>query len=310
MYRLASGDSQGRMFEMSTGATVPHLNMADIRTFQLPPLPSMSMQRRIAAVLSAFDELIEINKRRIELLEDLARSLYREWFVHFRFPGREEVKLVDSELGPIPEGWEVASLAELVTTQYGFTASAATYNVGPRFLRGMDVNKRSYVDWSQVPYCEIDDGQLEKFRLELGDVCVVRMADPGKVGIVETAVEAVFASYLVRLRSIEPRLPPYQLFYHLDSAKYQDWIGGSSTGSTRKSASASVLTEPQVAVPALEVATRFESLVARLRGQLSGVVEHSACLAATRDLLLPRLVTGRLDISDVDLGVLTPTEAG
>ena len=64
-------------------------------------------QRRIAAVLSAFDELIEINERRIELLEDLARSLYREWFVHFRFPGHEDVELVDSELGPIPEGWQV-----------------------------------------------------------------------------------------------------------------------------------------------------------------------------------------------------------
>jgi len=113
MYRLAAGDLQSRMAEMSTGSTVLHLNMADIRTFPVPQLPSMSTQRRIAAVLSAFDELIEINERRIELLEDLARSLYREWFVHFRFPGHEDVDLVDSELGPIPAGWDVVPASDV-----------------------------------------------------------------------------------------------------------------------------------------------------------------------------------------------------
>jgi len=291
----------------STASAVPGVNRNHLHKLPVRR-PEATTQRRIAAVLAAFDELIEINERRIELLEDLARSLYREWFVHFRFPGHEDVELVDSELGPIPEGWEVVSLAEVVTTQYGFTASAAMDEVGPRFLRGMDINKRSYVDWSQVPYCEMDDGQLEKFRLEVGDVCVIRMADPGKVGIVESPVEAVFASYLVRLRSVEPRLPPYLLFHFLDSAEYRGWIDGSSTGSTRKSASAKVLTEPRVVIPPREVAARFESLVVSLRGQLTGLVEHSARLAATRDLLLPRLVTGRLDISDIDLGILTPVE--
>lgn len=289
----------------SAGAAQQNLNANIIKSFPLIA-PGIATQRRIAAILSAFDELIEINERRIQLLEALARSLYREWFGHFRFPGHEDVEIVDSELGPIPTGWEVVSLAELVTTQYGFTASATTDNVGPQFLRGMDINKRSYIDWSQVPRCVIDGEQLEAFRLQVGDICVIRMADPGKVGIVETAIDGVFASYLVRLRSAEPRLPPYLLFHFLDSATYQDLIRGSSTGSTRKSASAGVLTEPLVALPTLEVATQFELLVGALRAQLTGLVEHSACLTATRDLLLPRLVTGRLDISDIDLGILTP----
>ncbi len=129
MYRLASGDLQARMAEMSTGSTVPHLNMADIRTFPMPPLPPLSAQRRIAAVLSAFDDLIEINERRIELLEHLARSLYREWFVHFRFPGHEDVELVDSELGSIPEGWEVASLGATAQWFSGGTPSTSSFGV-------------------------------------------------------------------------------------------------------------------------------------------------------------------------------------
>ena len=87
------------------GAAQPNANAKLLGSFPVP-FPEMALQRRIAAVLSAFDEIIEINERRIELLEDLARSLYREWFVHFRFPGRKAVKMVESELGRIPRGWE------------------------------------------------------------------------------------------------------------------------------------------------------------------------------------------------------------
>jgi type I restriction enzyme S subunit len=262
-------------------------------------------QRRIAAVLSSFDELIEINERRIELLEDLARSLYREWFVHFRFPGHKDVEFVDSELGPIPEGWEARHLSDVVTTQYGLTTSASKKTVGPKLLRGMDINKRSFVNWEEVPFCSAEEDDVEKFGVDVGDVVVVRMADPGKVGIVERPVEAVFASYLVRFRSVNPSVPPYLLFHFLDSPRYQAWIGGSSTGSTRKSASAAVLTEPVMAIPPSDIATRFESTVGLLRSALTSLVEQSAALRRTRDLLLPRLVSGKLDISDIDLGVLT-----
>jgi type I restriction enzyme S subunit len=292
-----------------SGAAQPKLTQANLLQLTLP-CPDFSTQQRLGAFISAFDELIQINQRRIELLEDLARSLYREWFVRFRFPGHEDVELVDSELGPIPAGWEVKQLGAFVTTQYGFTASASDEAIGPQFLRGMDINKRSFIDWSSVPFCEIDEKRVAKFRLEMGDICVIRMADPGKVGIVESPVHAVFASYLVRLRSSEPRFPPYLLFHYLDSEAYQSWVSGSSTGSTRKSASAAVLTEPRVAIPPVQIAAEFEQRVREIRDQLVCLVEQSATLAATRDLLLPRLVTGRLDISDVDLGNLLWSEAG
>ena len=70
---------------------------------RVPPLPT---QRKIASILSAYDDLIENNTRRIAILEEMAQAIYREWFVNFRFPGHENVKLVDSPLGQIPEGWE------------------------------------------------------------------------------------------------------------------------------------------------------------------------------------------------------------
>jgi len=102
---------------VANGATVPHLNMEDIRALPLPDLPPLQTQNKIGATLSAFDDLIENNRRRIEVLEEMARLLYREWFVHFRFPGHGDVEMVDSDLGPIPEGWGHTCLADEVTLE-------------------------------------------------------------------------------------------------------------------------------------------------------------------------------------------------
>ncbi|MBK7995296.1 MAG: restriction endonuclease subunit S [Blastocatellia bacterium] len=82
----------------------------------VPPLPT---QRRIAAILSAYDELIENNSRRIKILEEMARMIYQEWFVKFRFPGHEQAKFVESPLGMIPAGWEVKNLEKLFLLNYG-----------------------------------------------------------------------------------------------------------------------------------------------------------------------------------------------
>ena len=113
-------------------------------------------QKKIGSILSVYDELIKNNNRRIEILEEIAEIIYKEWFVHFRFPSHEKVKMIDSELGKIPEGWEIKKLSKIVDTQYGYTESASDKIVGPKFLRGKDINKNSYINWSSVPYCKIE----------------------------------------------------------------------------------------------------------------------------------------------------------
>ena len=95
-----------------TGVAVPHISSKQIQDyhFRLPPIET---QRKIAAILSAYDDLIENNTRRLKILEEMARALYREWFVHFRFPGHEKVRMVDSPLGEIPEGWEAITVRDI-----------------------------------------------------------------------------------------------------------------------------------------------------------------------------------------------------
>ena len=105
------------------GAATPILNKTAFSQIELP-IPPLPVQRKIAAVLAAYDELIENNLRRIEILEEMAQAVYREWFVNFRFPGHEDIALVDSLLGPIPEGWELVSLDALADASRGLVMVA------------------------------------------------------------------------------------------------------------------------------------------------------------------------------------------
>jgi type I restriction enzyme, S subunit len=102
------------MNQCSHGATMSSLNQGILERIELP-MPSLSVQRRIAGILSAYDDLIENCQRRIKILESMARSLYREWFVNFRFPGHENIPLVPSPVGDIPQGWEVKPVKDILS---------------------------------------------------------------------------------------------------------------------------------------------------------------------------------------------------
>ena len=109
-YYLLSHETQDRLLAKAAGATVLHLNVADIRALEVPSLPSLEDQKRAASVLTAYDNLIAANQRRIQLLEESARLLYREWFVKLRFPGHETVPVTDG----VPEGWELKPVSWLI----------------------------------------------------------------------------------------------------------------------------------------------------------------------------------------------------
>ena len=288
------------LISLGTGTTFLEVTKATLLDVEIP-LPPLPTQRKIAAVLSAYDDLIENNTRRIKILEDMAQTLYQEWFVHFRFPGHENVAMVESPLGPISQGWEVKRLADLVETQYGYTESASEDEVGPKFVRGKDINKTSYIDWSTVPFCPIESTEHAKYKLNVNDILVIRMADPGKVAIVEKEIDAVFASYLIRLKFKSKLLSPYYLFYALLDERYQGYIHGVSTGTTRKSASAGVITGYHLVIPSEEVRKRFEGVINSLRRSLNSLLEKNVNLRQTRDLLLPKLISGEIDVSELDI---------
>lgn len=284
------------------GAAQQNLNQGLIKEFQIP-IQSLDIQQIIGSILTNYDDLIENNARRIQILEEITQRIYREWFVHYRFPGHEDVRMVDSgtEFGEIPEGWEITPLSKLVDTQYGYTESAQEKPVGPKYLRGMDINKSSYIDWNLVPYCPIPSDLVDRYRLKKGDIVVIRMADPGKVGIVEKEINGIFASYLVRLSIKSDKILPYYLFYFLLDSKYQGYISGASTGTTRKSASAGVLTGIDIVCPPKDIVYLFDTHIQEIRSLLNNLIDQNKNLLITRDILIPKLISGELDVSDLDI---------
>src|SRR3989338_3374080 len=263
----------------SGGTTYESINKDALRDLQFLVPENSTTRQQIAGVLSTYDNLIENNTKRIKILEEIAQAIYKEWFEK-----NSKIKMQN------------AKLSEVVIPQYGYTESAQNQPVGPKYLRGMDINKTSYIDWSTVPYCEISNEDKKKYELEKGDIVVIRMADPGKIGIVEQDIDAVFASYLIRLKIIDDRISPYYLFYFLISDQYQNYIQGASGGTTRKSASAGVVTGTDIIIPPKELVGKFDEKISLLRAELNNLLVQNSKLRQARDLLLPKLVGGEIEV--------------
>jgi len=163
---------------MNLGSTVDRIPIISFPKFEiyLPPLPT---QRKIAAILSAYDDLIENNTRRIKILEEMAQALYREWFVKLRFPGHEKVKMVESELGMVPEGWEVKCLSDVCNIVMGQSPKSEFYNdigEGLPFHQGVtDFGDRFPTDRK---YCTV----MNRIA-EAGDILFSVRAPVGRINI-------------------------------------------------------------------------------------------------------------------------------
>ena len=245
-------------------------------------------------------------------LEQIARALFRSWFVDFEpvrakqaqrwSPGQSlpglpaqlrqlfPDQLEPSPQGPIPQGWQVATLGEIChKPQYGYTASAQDEPVGPQFLRIKDINKTSWIDWTTVPYCPIADEDIAKYQLEKGDIVIARMADPGHGALIEENRSAVFASYLIRFRPLDQVADRF-LQYWLRSDAYWGLVAGRRTGTTRANLNAKTIAGFPLILPPREVLISFRELITSLR---SSVVENSAqshTLESLRDRLLRQLI--------------------
>lgn len=255
--------------------------------------PEPDAQERIADVLSAYDDLIENNRRRMALLEESARLLYREWFVRLRFPGHEHTPIVNG----LPEGWERKPLAELCESiDYGYTASAEAGDVGPKFLRITDIVP-DVIDWSTVPHCRIEEDRFKKFRLIEGDIVIARTG--ATVGyakrINKRNPDAVFASYLVRLR-LNSDVDSVMAGIFLESEDYKKYVQSRVGGAAQPNANARILSAVDMVVPTPRIQRAFREIVEPLLDQRETLQEQNQRLKAARDLLLPRLMSGEITV--------------
>jgi type I restriction enzyme S subunit len=274
------------------GSATPIISKSKFEEVELL-VPELPIQRRIANILSTYDDLIENNRRRMELLEETARQIYREWFVRLRFPGREHTRIING----VPEGWERKTLAQLCESiDYGYTASAEQEEVGPKFLRITDIVP-SFIDWSLVPYCQIEDDKLSKFRLNEGDIVIARTG--ATVGyakrIHKRHPDAVFASYLVRLRR-KQEIDNLIVGIFAESEDYKDYVKSRVGGAAQPNANAKVLAGAEILVPPMTLQRTFCEFVEPLIDQRELLQFQNEKLRAARDLLLPRLMSGEIAV--------------
>jgi len=285
---------------IATGVAVPHISSNQIQNYELV-LPSLSEQRRICAVLEPLDALVVNNRRRIELLEETARLLYREWFVNFRYPGHEGMPLADSEIGPIPEGWRVTSLDQ--------RACLSRSSITPGDYPGEMFDHFSLPAFDEKSEPEVESGESiksNKYLIE-GECVLWSKLNPRFPRVWWTAPligerrPVASTEFLVLAENGGWRLPfiysvvGSELFSLTMAAR----ANGTST-SHQRVAPSDVMTYP-ILDPEDSIQERFSELVEPVLQLKSDLIIQNRSLAQIRDLLLPRLVSGDLDVSDLEL---------
>jgi type I restriction enzyme S subunit len=302
---------------------VPHTNLKILREtpILLPPLPE---QRRIAQLLGAIDDKIELNRRMSETLEAIARALFRSWFVDFdpvrakaegRDPGLPPNlgdlfpdATVESPLGRVPRGWPVVPLGDLVEVARGLSYSGAGLDEGGapmlnlNSIRGGGGYKHEGLKRYAGSYDErhttqpgdviVANTDLTQNRLVIGYSAVVPDFDDAAV---------IYSHHLYRLR---PRPSSYltgeYLCHLLNAGRMHQIVSGYANGTTVEMLPRDALSRPLIAVPPRELAATFDRFASDARESCAARRRESATLGALRDTLLPKLISGELRVGDAD----------
>lgn len=272
-YSMLSESARAQVRATATGATVRHTAPERLYRVRIG-FPDLRVQQSVGEFLGTLDGLIENNQRRMQVLEEMARMIYREWFVKFRYPGHDSVPLVDSALGPIPEGWDVKALGEVIELKYGKALTSGQRKGGDVAV----VGSSGIVGWHDT---QLIDGP---------SIVVGRKGNVGSVVWLDGKSWPIDTTYYVGTR-----LP---LRFVAEQLRGIEFVNSHAAvpGLSREAAySKSFL------VPTEEVLDRFQAVADALGTQCAVIEAESEKVRAMRDLLLPKLVTGQIDVATLDL---------
>jgi type I restriction enzyme S subunit len=282
---------------------MPNINTEILRSvpIRFPPLP---IQRRIAGILSAYDELIENSQRRIKILESMARALYREWFVHFRFPGHESVPRVPSPLGDIPQGWEVKPLRE-ITSKIGSGATPrggkeAYKTEGLRLIRSLNIYDYSF-QFDDLAF--IDEQQaagLANVVVEEKDILLnITGASVARCALVPSyLLPARVNQHVAIVRADPSKASPFYVLDAINSDnRKSQLLALAQGGATREALTKETIGNFEIVVPPRPLMERYDTIASGIHRQREVLLRQTQTLRRTRDLLLPRLLSGQVELA-------------
>lgn len=279
----------------SIGAATQYLTKSILDNFKVS-LPDIGQQNEIVAILSAYDDLIENNKRRIELLEESARQLYKEWFVRFRFPGHEHVKIIDG----VPEGWTAGCVGDIAKVFSGYAFKSKDWlEEGNPVIKIKNITSNNTVDVSD---CQcVDDNVAEKaakFKLSAGDMLIAMTgATVGKVGLMPISERTFYLNQRVGkfeskiCRDVTPLLLSF-----FNSEKAQSSVLNLAGGAAQPNISAKQIESIELPIPPETLLNTFLDETENLFKLRLNLVDQIFRLTQARDLLLPKLMNGEIAV--------------
>lgn len=271
-------------------AAVPGLNrnLAEKLKISCPDLPT---QERIADILSAYDDLIEANNRRIELLEQAAQELYKEWFIRFRFPGHEKAKFENG----LPEGWSVQRLSAYGRIETGKTPSMEkreNYGNDVMFIKTPDMHGNTFVIKSEEMLSECGHLTQPKKLLPPNSIMVTCI---GSGGIVAINAEEAHTNQQINSIVLNDSTKLEWLYFTCKSLKSTIELFG-ATGTTMTNLSKGKFERLKVINPDDSLIVKYHQIVAPMLDNIKSLMYQNQNLATQRDLLLPRLMSGKLEV--------------
>ena len=308
-YWFTSPRMREQIVNLNTGSSVPLITLGALRSLpvSLPPLP---IQHKIAAILSAYDELIENNTRRIAILEEMAQSLYQEWFVRFRYPGHEQHKLVESKLGMIPEGWNLTVVEKAFQILGGGTPSTKE----PKYWNQGDINWYSPSDLTSSGTMFIKESTkkitirgLRESSARLFAAYSVMMTSRATIGVTAINTQPACTNQGFITCIPNDNLSVYQIYYWL--LENRENISILASGATFKEINKTTFKQLPIIIPDISISNQFNKKIQPIFKLLENLTEKNSNLKKTRDLLLPKLISGEIDVEGLDIDVSGVIEA-
>lgn len=257
-------------------------------------------QKKIAGILSTHDDLIENNNKRIKILEEMAQMLYKEWFVNFKFPNHQNTKFVDSELGRIPEGWEVKPIKDFGSVCTGKTPSTKNPdnfgNFMP-FIKTPDMHNGIFcIKTSEYLSKKGVLSQRNKI-LPADSLCVSCIGTAGIVSITTTESQTNQQINSIVLNDLKHR----EFLYFTLSELKETILKYGSIGATMANLSKSKFEELKIIHPKEDFIIKFNETTKAFFDQIKNLLFKNQNLRKTRDLLLPRLISGELSVENLEV---------
>lgn len=286
--------------QTSTGATTKFLTIKILHNLPIP-LPPLPIQKKIAAILSAYDDLIEKNNRRISILEKMAEELYKEWFVRLRFPGYEKTKIKNG----IPEGWEVKRLGDVCIKITDGSHTSPSFFEGGYFMASVkDMTAYGFNFSEMKTISEADFDKLVKMDCKplKNDVLIAKDGSYLKhVFVWDSNEEVVILSSIAILRPNIQEIQPYFFALTLKQDSVKNMMTGFVSGSALPRIILKAFKEMKILVPQNSVMEQFENIIKPVYKNIRTLLDTISNLTSTRDRLLSRLLSGKIDVENLDI---------